>query len=311
MDSKIIFIVGVGRSGTTLIQGMLNAHPKIAFAPETHFVKKYIVPQLSGNLKKFSSKSTLYDHLKDDEDLKRIDADLKALIENHVDLQDPTYMARLFYQLLLSHASGKDVLFVGDKDPMNIVYLEHLKKVYPEAYLLHIIRDPRDVILSRIKSDWGKDTSFFLHVAEYQHHIKEALNDGKTLFGEHYIEVFYENLLSNSEDQLKRVCISLGLDYDPAMMKYHETSRDLIFENEMSWKKNVFQPVIRNNVAKWKKELTRTQVAKIEGGIEDIMLVLGYPLSGYGNWFARNILSLPIVMASWAFKIKKNREAVR
>ena len=79
----------------------------------------------------------------------------------------------------------------------------------------------------------------------------------------------------------------------------------------MSWKGNVLKPVMKNNTAKWKKELNTTQVAKIEGGIENVMKQLGYELSESSSWFAKNVLSFPIKMAAMAFKFKGNKEAVK
>ena len=79
MGIKKLFIVGVGRSGTTLLQSMLNAHPEICFTPETHFVKRYLVPHLSGN--KCFSKANLIQSLAEDKYFSRLDVPLNDVIE--------------------------------------------------------------------------------------------------------------------------------------------------------------------------------------------------------------------------------------
>ena len=220
--SKKLFIIGVGRSGTTLIMSMMNAHSQVAFVPETHFIKKYIVPALKGKL---PSSSELTTKLQSDKDIQRLGDGLDytslSLSSNANEL------ANNFWNTFESIV-GSDVAFVGDKDPMNAPYLSQIKSVYPDAYILHIIRDPRDVILSRIKSEWGKNTPFFLHVAEYQSHIYQALGDGRDLFGEQYHEIKYEDLLDDSEGILKGVCEWLNLPYEQEMLNYQEKAKALI-----------------------------------------------------------------------------------
>ncbi len=306
--NKTIFLTGVGRSGTTLLQSMLNAHPEICFTPETHFIKNYIVPGLSGKVK-FTNQS-LAEKLSVDKDIVRLDIDWKTIL-NEKEIKGTDDVVDFFKELFQVYLSKFNKPHFGDKDPMNAPYIPHIKKAFPDAYLIHIIRDPRDVILSRMKSDWGKDTAFFMHVTEYQSHLKKALKDGKEQFGERYIDVFYEKLLEKPEDVLKRVCDKLEVHYSEEMMNYHQKSDKLVFGDEKSWKENVFKPVMKDNTQKWKKELSPTQVAKIEGGIEDLMQNLGYELSTQGMWFQKNILSLPIKLASMAYQFKSDKDAMK
>jgi hypothetical protein len=306
--SKTIFLTGVGRSGTTLLQSMLNAHPEICFTPETHFIKNYIVPSLSGKIK--FDNQLLKDRLIVDKAIARLDVDWRSVLEKSI-INDSESLAKFFKEIFTLYITPFKKPHFGDKDPMNAPFIPHVKKAFPDAYLIHIIRDPRDVILSRMKSDWGKNTPFFMHVAEYQSHLKKALKDGNKYFGQKYIEVYYENLLENPEKELQRICVSLGVDYSPEMMNYHHKSDKLVFGDEKSWKENVFKPVIKGNTQKWKKELSSTQVAKIEGGMEELMQKLGYDLSTRGMWVQKNILSIPIKLASAAYKFKSTKESIK
>lgn len=305
---KTIFLTGVGRSGTTLLQSMLNSHPEICFTPETHFIKKYIVPSLSGRIKYNSQ--LLLNQLESDSAISRLEIDWETIFGNR-EIKCSGCVITFFEELFDVYISKLNKPHFGDKDPMNAPFIPHIKKAFPDAYLIHIIRDPRDVILSRMRSDWGKNTSFFMHVTEYQSHLKKALKDGKEQFGEKYIEVFYEKLLENPEQELKRVCNKLGVSYSEEMMNYHQKSDKIVFGDEKSWKENVFKPVMKDNTQKWKKELSPTQVAKIEGGIEVLMQQLGYELSTKGMWFQKNILSLPIKLASIAYKFKSDKDAIK
>lgn len=305
---KTIFLTGVGRSGTTLLQSMLNAHPEICFAPETHFVKNYLVPSLTGKVK-FNNENLAH-KLALDKDIARLDMDWKALLDQTT-ITCSGCVINFFKALFSAYIAKFNKPHFGDKDPMNAPFIPHINKAFPNAYLIHIIRDPRDVILSRMKSDWGKYTPFFKHVSEYQSHIKKALDDGMKCFGDRYIEVFYEKLLDDPEGELQRICSVLGVNYSSDMMQYHEKSDDLVFGDEKAWKENVFKPVMKGNTQKWKKELSPTQVAKIEGGIEQLMLELGYELSTSKMWFQKNILSIPIRLASLAYRYKQDKDALK
>ncbi|MCB0402026.1 MAG: sulfotransferase [Flavobacteriales bacterium] len=305
---KSIFLTGVGRSGTTLLQSMLHAHPEICFTPETHFVKNYLVPSLTGKIK-FNNEN-LAQKLEQDKDIARLDLDWKPLLDQTT-ITCSGCVINFFHTLFSAYIARYGKPHFGDKDPMNAPFIPHIKKAFPDAYLIHIIRDPRDVILSRMKSDWGKHTPFFKHVSEYQSHIKKALHDGKTCFGERYIEVFYEHLLEDPEGELQRICTALGVNYTPEMMNYHQKSDELVFGDEKAWKENVFKPVMKGNTQKWKAELSPTQVAKIEGGIEQLMIDLGYELSTKGMWFQKQILSLPIRLASIAYRYKHDKDALK
>lgn len=305
--SKLLFIVGVGRSGTTLLQSMLNAHPEVVFAPESHFIKKYIVPQLNGSLPAIGNAEKLVELLQADSDFMRLKVDVQALAAQ-TDFAQPHFMADVFSRALQAHGAERNALHLGDKDPMNVAYLQHIHKVYPNAYILHIIRDPRDVVLSRIKSDWGKGMPFFMHVAEYHFHIHKVLGEGNTLFGNRFLQVHYEDLIDQPEAELKRLCEGMELAYSPEMLNFHQKSEGLVAENERAWKGNIFKPVMKGNKNKWKKGLSKRQVVKIEGGLEVTMGKLGYELSGYGNAFARFVWSLPIKFAKQAFRVKAMRE---
>ena len=78
MNPQKLFIVGVGRSGTTLLQSMLNSHPEICFTPETHFFKRYIAPNISNT--KGISKQKLQALLQADKYFSR----LEVSIEEHL-----------------------------------------------------------------------------------------------------------------------------------------------------------------------------------------------------------------------------------
>lgn len=305
-DNKLLFITGVGRSGTTLLQSMLNAHPEISLPPETHFFKKYVVPQLNGKQKLWDA-NELSNALKQDKYIERLGVNVDEIVNTN-GLIDSESVSRLFINLLNAY-NDKSYSFIGDKDTEYVRYLPHLHKAYPQAYLIHIIRDPRDVVLSRTKAEWGKKMPISFHISEYQYYIHKVLTDGK-LFGKQYIEVVYEQLLENPERELKRVCEQLGVEFSSDMLNYHQQSESLVAKDEMSWKGNVFKPVMKDNSRKWHKEFTKSQIAQVEYGLKGILRKYGYEITNYGNSISGFFSSIPVKFASLAFAYKTRKEKV-
>lgn len=303
-DNKLLFITGVGRSGTTLLQSMLNAHPEISLPPETHFFKKYVVPQLNGKQKPWDAHGLIH-ALKADKHVERLGVDIEQVVKT-TGLTGDNAMARLFINLLNAYNKHQHH-FIGDKDTEYVRYLPHLHKSYPEAHLIHIIRDPRDVVLSRTKADWGKKMPLAFHISEYQYYIHKVLTDGK-LFGKQYIEVVYEQLVENPEKELKRICEQLGLEYSDEMMNFHQQSEGLVAKDEMNWKGNIFKPVMKDNTRKWEKELTENQIAQVEYGLKSILEKYGYEVTNYGNSIIGFFASIPVKFASLAFAYKTRKE---
>ena len=271
MRPKLIFIIGVGRSGTTLLQSMLHSHPSIHFTPETHFVKKY----LSKAGKSRGKDAELIGKIRRDKDLVSISKKLNDHCDQviHSDYSERG-MADLFELILSENSENSE--FIGDKDPMNVNYLKTIKREFPDARILHIIRDPRDVVLSRIKSEWGNDRGLAFHVAEYIHGIRKSRKEGRQLFGDNYLEIKYEELLSNAISVMTKVCDFLSLPFHEDMINYQNKADELLREREGSWKTNVTKPLQTTNTEKWKKEFTRAQISSLERSLGTTLQDLGY-----------------------------------
>ncbi|MFW6008409.1 MAG: sulfotransferase family protein, partial [archaeon] len=251
-----IFIIGVGRSGTTLLQSMLNAHSKIIFPPETHFFRNYIAnPKvnknlLNENLKWFKNK------LFNDENLLKLDIDLENIFDLLME-QSNFSLINFYKRILMKYSENQNKTIIGDKDPKNIENLKEINKYFPQANILHIIRDPRDVLLSRMKAEWSKDRHYFLHIMAYREQLRFGRNWGPKLFQENYHELFYEELIENPRKELKKITNRLNINYDEKMLYFNKKADEIIKGEETKWKKNCFKPVMKSNKNKWKKNLSK------------------------------------------------------
>ena len=258
---KPIFIVGVGRSGTSMLQSMLNAHREITFPPETHFIRTY--------LSKNNEFKSVKEEILSDPNLLKLDLPLKEIIEDTSDFES-------FYKnLLQQYMTNQGKVYVGDKDPKNIEYLNLIHNIFPEATIIHIYRDPRAVIASRMKAKWSKNRPLWQHILAYKTQLSYGREKGNKLF-KNYIEIKYERLVEDAVGELKKLCKSLDLEYDSNMIEFYKTSGDVVQGEEISWKQNCFNPVMLQNIDKWKNDLTEEQIKDIEFVLEDEMKLLGY-----------------------------------
>ncbi len=279
IDSPI-FIFGVGRSGTTLLQSMLNSHKDIAFTPETHFFLDFIANPKINKLISKKRFNPLENMLINNDYLKKTGLNIKDIAENL--LKSNKFSLENFYKtLLIEYANTRGKLIIGDKDPKNLECLEYIKDIFPNAFVIHIIRDPRDVILSRTKAEWSKHRMFMTHILAYRAQLNLGRRNGKNLFGENYHEVFYEDLIENPEKELKNICELLDVSYDAEMLNFHEKADEIIQGEEKDWKDNCFKPVLSNNKNKWHKEFTENRICLIEKICRVPFQELGYIESGY------------------------------
>lgn len=149
-----IFVVGAARSGTTLLQSMIGAHPDIALLGELHFFDqimrlKETLPEpfaaaAMAPLRQGILKCHAIQFVPDFEPV------LDRALERLAAMPAPTYRD-LFAQLLAAHGQLGGASRVGEKTPSNVRYLQELASYFPDAKIVHILRDPRDSISSRIR----------------------------------------------------------------------------------------------------------------------------------------------------------------
>lgn len=276
---RVFFIIGVGRSGTTLLQAIINAHPDICMPPESHFIRDIIAN--SKVLKTYQNKGLagVKTFLKSNTHLARLDIDVCKALEpfsNHSINFSWDFLFKR-YLALYAHQQGKKR--VGEKDPSNIKHIEVMKKHFPHAILIHIIRDPRDVVLSRINTQMGHTRDVSSWARNYVSSFFMGREYGRGCYGTNYIEVYYEDLIQKPADTIKQLCGNLDVPYDPIMLNYQTQAAGIVAQDEMAWKKNVFEPIMTTNSSKWLNNMDTEQIRLIESLCSKIFEVTPYNLS--------------------------------
>jgi hypothetical protein len=268
-----LFLVGMPRSGTKLLRGLLNRHPRIGIADiETEFL-----PWLARQFERFG-------------DLREqacFDAFTRALAPHSYfrwraeqgRAVDPRRwraacadftLAGVFEALLRDdvdapRGSGR---IWGDKSPSYIDDIALLRRVYPQAKVLHIVRDARDYCLS-IHKAWGKD---MLRAAQrWADGVRKARADGAAL-GADYLEVRYEDLLEATAAELRRVCDFAGVEFDPAMTALEASTENLGDTTGVVG-------VVRANRDKFRRAMAPRTLERIEEIAGDALRERGYALA--------------------------------
>lgn len=305
---SVLFIVGVGRSGTSLLQSMLASHPCIAMLPETGFLRRH-------GSKTIQNLDELDVLRQSDPRLQRFDTDcwyraIRRLRNSTEYEQKETISNSLVYKELSSVSIAScqaekrttDIRFVADKDPRLVEYLPFVKRLFLDATIVHIIRDPRDVLSSKMRADWSKDRDWRLHTLASRIHLEMGVRDGARLFGGRYIQVRYEDLITDAESELRKLCIGLGLEYASSMLEYTNAARILTADDEYSWKKETFDSLKNDNFNKWMRTLSQKQIRFCEAAHTNWIERFGYHRAGESG-FVFGTIALMISILSIVYRV--------
>jgi hypothetical protein len=273
------FLVGSARSGTTLLRRVVDAHPQIAIAPETHWIPRFY-RRRTGLTEDGMVTDELVDRLVAYRRFARFgipEAELRKL----VDRGEPVSFAAFasgFYDLI-GRARGKRL--VGDKTGEYARAVPVLHSLWPTARFVHLIRDGRDVALSVLnwRPDHGAsrfptwDEEPVMTIALWwSQNVALAREAGATLPRHLYREIRYEALVMRPEEQCAALCAFLDLPYDDAMLRFHEGRTR--HEPGLSAKK-AWLP-ITPNLRNWREQMPAGDVERFEAVAGELLEELGY-----------------------------------
>ena len=138
--------------------------------------------------------------------------------------------------------------------------MEKLRKLYPDAQIIHLIRDPRDVIASLKKMPWWNNSVNY-SVFNWKSAMRHGINARTNTKLDEYLELRYEDLLAEPERELQRVCQFLSETYDPAMLQFQEISQQAVPEYKMDWHSATREPLNASSVGRWEKDLSKEEIS--------------------------------------------------
>lgn len=244
-----VFVFGLPRSGTTLVEQILSSHADVHGAGELNLARRSFD----------SIPATLGESVAPIECIGRLHADsLRRLAEQHegwlFEKRSPPS----------THVGGSPERIV-DKMPDNYLYLGFLAALFPQATFIHCRRDLRDVAVSCWMTDfrsirWANDPALiagrFLQYQRLMEHWRAVLPIP-------LCEVNYEDTVADLEGVARRLLAACGLEWDPACLEYHRTRRNVRTASVTQ----VRQPIYRQSVARWKN---------YENALAELFAAMGY-----------------------------------
>lgn len=264
VSSKRIFVIcGCARSGTSLLRVMLDTHSILACGPEALlFLPLPINPE---------------------ELNQKFEIPLKSLRLWKRQCASRTEFIVRFQEAYLSLRERN---IWGDKTSRNVHCLEQILRHFPNAKIIHVVRDSRDVVRSLKTHRKRKVVDGQIVPTGWIQPIDDCI--GRWLltmnevlpFRDHpnYVEMKYEDLVLDTIQTLTKVCSHIGVHFEEQMLQYHaikSKSRDAtLFPQNIE----ATQPLSTSSIGKWKQELTDEEAEEVTRRTRDYMNSLGYQL---------------------------------
>jgi hypothetical protein len=275
-----VFIVGCPRSGTTLLQRILNAHPQLAITPESHWIPRLAAkPWAHTDDGLVTSKlvSRLLAHRKFAR-LQIGEEQILAIAGRDRRVSYSSLVSQIFD--LYGHAQGKPL--VGDKTPAYVRSIDALHGHWPWARFGHVIRDGRDVALSMM--DWPKvhpkpgdfatwnEDPISTAALWWELNVSRGREARKLLGPELFYEVRYESLVARPREECAALCAFLNVRFDDSMLKFYAARESTDPGLEV---KCVGLPVT-SGLRDWLSQMSPEHIESFEAIAGELLEDLGY-----------------------------------
>ncbi len=223
---KMIFILGMPRSGTTLIEQILSSHKNVYGAGELSFLKDIIEKKI------FVNKSKL------DVSLQNLNPEILKQIKDY------------YLKKIEIFKNTKEYLI--DKAPLNFKWIGLIMSIFPDSKVIHCTRNPMDICWSNYKNTFSSKlmnyTYDFNDLANFYNMYEDLMKYWIKKYNKKIFKMDYENLITNKELETKKLLKFCNLDWDDNCLNFHKNKRPVSTASLAQ----VRQPLYKSSVEKWK-----------------------------------------------------------
>ena len=225
---KPVFIVGMPRSGTSLVEQILSSHAETHGAGELYFMNDIASPLLH---KYF---------------LEETGGHLKTVTEDDIHIVRNEY-----HKSLLTLNVSENIII--DKMPQNFLWIGFIFSAFPEAKIIHLNRDPVATCWSNYKHYYPSKGNGFTYdlnyLAKYYHLYTDLMKFWRHYFPNKIYDLYYENLTRNQEEETRKLLEYCGLDWDEQCLNFHKIKRTV----QTASAAQVRQKMYQGSSDEWKK----------------------------------------------------------
>ncbi|WP_303361330.1 sulfotransferase [Paracoccus sp. (in: a-proteobacteria)] len=238
-----VILYGALRSGATMLRLILDMHPQLSCPIEADFLFDHLRPSGGGWI--LDRNRLLGDRIFMQSSIAppRSHHGQPAVAEMIAALKAHKPQARL----VLSLHRGLDAALA----------------LLPDARVIHLVRDPRDVAISSVRMGWAGDV---YHAAQHWVATEADWDRAASQLATRPIKtVHFESLVDQPREQIERLCRFLGVDFDPVMLRFHETSS--------------YRPVDASSSFRWQRSAKMSDIALIDSAVGPLIAARGYSVS--------------------------------
>ncbi|MBI5463213.1 MAG: sulfotransferase [Gammaproteobacteria bacterium] len=215
-----IFIVGMPRSGTSLLEQILSCHSKVYARGETDDI-----PRIAGAIPHYPEGA-------------------RSIAPERLDALAAAHIARI-------RETAPDATRITDKLPGNFLMLGLINQMFPKARIINCRRDPRDLCLSNFMTDFGGGHGYSYNLealARVCKSYQELMDHWKQVLPLPILDMSYEELVDAPQTQIERLLEFCGLEWEEACLNFHASERQVMTASY----DQVRQPLYKKSVARWK-----------------------------------------------------------
>jgi tetratricopeptide (TPR) repeat protein len=224
-SNKMIFILGMPRSGTTLVEQIIANHKSVYSAGELRDLTQIIKENFLVNNKiKFPEKFNIKD---------------QSFFSN---------MGTKYLENLDKYNANKN--YITDKAPLNFKWIGLIKLILPKSKIIHCTRDPKDNCLSLFKNFFEGELNFSYNLeeaAKYHKLYQNLMEFWKQLFPDFIYDISYEKLVENQEFESRKLLDFCNLDWDKNCLTFYKNKRGIVTASFAQARK----PIYKNSVKSW------------------------------------------------------------
>lgn len=274
-EQRMFFLVGRGRSGSSLLGRMLDNHPDLFVAPESLFVLNVRRRYRRARWRPRTVRRLVADVWREERmrrwRLERGEVErLLLAVAGAPDAGLARLCATIYAASAAAHGARPDGL-LGDKNPHYALFLPELMELFPSARFVHLVRDYRDNVRSYrgVPFDLSSPAALAFRWRRYNQAVLAAAEGQEQRF--HRLR--FEDLVAFPEASLRGVCDFLEVPFEAATLVPHAPRQ----EESLDWHRHLGRPLDASLTGRWREELSRDEVALLDLVCQPLGAALGYP----------------------------------